>query len=282
MTKGTAYEYFTQEVYQFIVSDENFDTVEVEQDVSLLGRSGVHHQIDVYWKFEYAGVLHQVAIECKNYESFVNLGLARNFHAALLDIGNISGMMVTKLGFQSGVRKYASFYGVQLKLLQGVEEIDWAGKIKKIQISATMVLPEYSMPKVIIDEEWLKANVDSTLWDSPFHISGDADKIWVYNADGSPYKNFFELQNEHQALKEKRQSGTHSIKVDDKFIDASPEVGRVKLKEIEWQFRITESQPSITTIDAMNVIKAVVTDVKTESQIQVHNDGQVIKRKAKK
>ena len=71
MNQNTAYERFTQEIYQQLVNLDVVRTTKVQHDVKLEGRSGQKHQIDVYWEYEIAGNKHRVAIECKNYNTLV-------------------------------------------------------------------------------------------------------------------------------------------------------------------------------------------------------------------
>jgi len=129
------YEKLTQSIYQAILSNEGFEQIKVEHNGKLVGRSGVEHQIDVYWKFKLANVEQSVLIECKNYSSALTLEKVRNFHAVINDIGNCKGIMVTKVGYQDGAKKYADFYGIDLKVLRKPTEEDWHGRIKDIHIN---------------------------------------------------------------------------------------------------------------------------------------------------
>src|SRR4051794_23468650 len=52
------------------------------------------------------GVLHKVAIECKNLSRNVELGHVRDFAAVLSDIPGLRGIMVTSKGFARGAKKY--------------------------------------------------------------------------------------------------------------------------------------------------------------------------------
>ncbi len=54
------YEKFAQEVYQKLVNADVVKSTEVRHDIRILGKSGQKHQIDVYWEYEIAGVLHKV------------------------------------------------------------------------------------------------------------------------------------------------------------------------------------------------------------------------------
>ncbi len=129
------YEKLTQVIYQSILNKEGVKNVHVRYNEIVVGKSGVGHQIDVLWCFEQAGVKHSVLIECKNYSSAIALEKIRNFFAVLHDIGNARGIMVTRVGYQEGVERFASFYDIGLKLLRRPTEDDWQGKIRKVDIN---------------------------------------------------------------------------------------------------------------------------------------------------
>ena len=135
------YELLTQAIYKDILAREGVNTVNVQHNVSIAGRSGVEHQVDVYWEFKQAGITHRVLIECKNYASNLTLEKARNFFAVVHDIGNCVGIIVTKTGYQSGAAAFCKHYGLALKLLRKPTERDWEGRIREIHIKMTPRVP---------------------------------------------------------------------------------------------------------------------------------------------
>lgn len=135
------YELLTQAIYRDILVREGVSTANVHHNVSIAGRSGVEHQVDVYWEFRQAGITHRVLIECKNYASNLTLEKARNFFAVVHDIGNCVGIMVTKTGYQSGAAAFCKYYGLALKLLRKPMEEDWEGRIKEIHINMIPRVP---------------------------------------------------------------------------------------------------------------------------------------------
>jgi hypothetical protein len=142
------YEKLTQAIYQAILREEGIDNIIVEHNVNIKGRSDVEHQIDVFWKFKQAHIDHSVLIECKNYSEALKLEKVRNFHAVTYDIGNCNGIMVTKIGWQSGAKIYAEYYGIDLKILRKPIKKDWEGKIKDIKIhsNAKTLVSNEDMP----------------------------------------------------------------------------------------------------------------------------------------
>ena len=137
MSESTTYELLAQAMYQSILSAEGIENIDVRHNVDIAGKSGVEHQIDVHWKFRQAGIEHTVLVECKHYSSTVELGHVRNFFGVVHDIG-ARGVMVTTVGFQSGAKEFADFYGINLKLLRTPAAKDWEGRIRDIHINVVM------------------------------------------------------------------------------------------------------------------------------------------------
>jgi len=135
------YELLTQAIYQTILLEEGERNIEVKHNLPVAGRSGVEHQIDVFWRFKRAGVTHTVLVECKNYSSAITLEKVRNLFAVAHDIGNCQAIMVTKTGFQGGAVRFAKHYGIHLKLLRKPIGDDWKGRIKDIIVRMRARIP---------------------------------------------------------------------------------------------------------------------------------------------
>jgi len=140
---STEYEKVAQQVYQAILATDEVETIDVLHNVQITGRSGVAHQIDVYWRYLKDGVEHQVLVECKYYKSTIELIHARNLLGLLTDIPNSQGVLLTTVGFQSGVVNLCNFYGISLKRLRDPQGSDWDGFIQKVEIEGILNRTEY-------------------------------------------------------------------------------------------------------------------------------------------
>lgn len=220
------YEMLARAIYEAILQREGVNNVNVQHNVQLAGRSGVKHQVDVFWEFRQAGVLHRVLIECKNYSSNLTLEKARNFFAVLHDVGNCSGIIVTRTGFQSGVTDFCKFYGINLKLLRKPTDADWQGRVKKFVLNFIPRVPVSNEEHPIVCNLYVRpgsdeqaARLNSTLEKSPnilqakpttrfLNSSGepitDEFKWWIpkqldvlSKPDGGPYKQDLELKDHY-------------------------------------------------------------------------------------
>jgi hypothetical protein len=106
MKRGTSLEKGVQQVYTYLLNMRD-EGVVVGNSIFMTGKSGVQHEIDVYYEFSKAGIRHRVAIECKDWATQVSKGQIQEFESKLRDIGNITGVMIARRGYQSGAETFA-------------------------------------------------------------------------------------------------------------------------------------------------------------------------------
>ena len=93
MKAGKELENYVQFVYQKLL-DFMDEGAMVSSNVSVIGKSGVKHEFDVYYEFQHLNMRHRIAIECKDWNTPVSKGEVGEFLSKLNDLNNISGMMV--------------------------------------------------------------------------------------------------------------------------------------------------------------------------------------------
>jgi len=111
MKPGSSLEKDVQRVYSFLLNMRD-EGVVVGNSVYMTGKSGVQHEIDVYYEFSRAGIRHRVAIECKDWATPVSKGQIQEFESKLRDIGNITGVVVSRNGYQSGADGFAKYHDI--------------------------------------------------------------------------------------------------------------------------------------------------------------------------
>jgi hypothetical protein len=149
------YERIARDIYEAILRREG-SKAEVKHNVTIKGRSGVGHQIDVYWKIRQAGVDHTVLIDCKDFGRPVSLEKVRNWFGVMQDVTNCNAVLVTREGYQSGAAQFANFYGIGLKLLRHPTDEDWSGHIRDIHfildarfpIGPLKITPQYVLTDI--------------------------------------------------------------------------------------------------------------------------------------
>ena len=148
---STDYEKLARNIYEDILVLDGVNNIDVKHNAKIKGKSGVEHQIDVFWEYKYAGVSHKVLIECKHYSEPVSLLHVRNLHGLITDIPNSTGLLVTTIGYQSGVVEYANFYGMGLKIIRKPQGKDWDGCIQIVNIEMQLLKNNYINFKLELD-----------------------------------------------------------------------------------------------------------------------------------
>ena len=264
---NTEYERFTQEIYQQLVNLDVVRTTKVQHDVKLEGRSGQKHQIDVYWEYEIAGNKHRVAIECKNYNSLVPIGKVRDFKGVLDDLNGVNGIMVTKVGYQEGAKKYAQEYGISLKELRtpryGETIIGEIENRMHYEVRYTLFW---------VDEEWAAKNgfdveryrkrleiihpSSPHIWNNPPYIHLERKDDTIRDESGKKITTMGEL--EHQIPDHPTDEFPFVFSFDDAFIE-SRYFGRVKIFAVKFDYNV-EDQIQTISLDAGDLVKAILKD----------------------
>lgn len=273
MNINTEYELLTKDIFETLLKDDGV-TIDVQHNVEIQGKA-FKHQIDVYWEYKVAGITHKVAIECKNYNSNVSVAKVRDFYGVLSDIGNINGIMVSKKGFQKGAKEFAEHYGINLRELREPNDADWKGRVKTIQISMNIALPQVKQRKFNIDEEWVKKNIElPEKGDFSYQISGMADEIWIVDKEGKHLKNMHQLDNELPHNWEKEEDITHSYEFQDGYLEIE-KYGKIKIKSIDYLYDVHKGEPMPIIIDGAASAKAILKDAITGEIRFFNKDGTV-------
>lgn len=274
MNENTEYELLTMRIYQLLLKKQGFNTIEVKHNIKVKGKSNVEHQIDVFWEFKMADIPHMVAIECKNYNSNISLSRIRDFHSVLQDIGNVSGILVTKAGFQSGVIAYAKHHGIGLKLLRNPIEEDWDGKLKKIEFNIHTIVPQIKSRKINIDEEWFKSNIEKDKWNLPFSINGMSNEIWILDKNGNKYKSILDLEQGVPTNWITEFDLIHTYEFAENYIEVNL-LGMLKLRDIVFQYDVLTGEGVKIMIDAEKIVDKILRDILTNEIKFIHKDGEV-------
>lgn len=112
MKKGTTFEDYVHFVYESLLNSRG-EKVQVSKRTTFRLPSGETYEIDVYYQFERAGVLHKVAIECKDWKGPISQGEVLEFSQKIKNISeNIVGVIISRNGFQPGADKVAERHGI--------------------------------------------------------------------------------------------------------------------------------------------------------------------------
>ena len=117
---GKRYEKLVQDIYQRLL-DMDGHNIKVRHDIRLKSKiEGIMYQVDVYFEFFVGDIQHRVVIECKDHKSPIKIDVVEAFKSRLDHIGNCTGIIISKNGFQRGAKLFAE--ANDILLLHGSEE----------------------------------------------------------------------------------------------------------------------------------------------------------------
>lgn len=270
MNPNTYYELFTQEIYRQLGQAIKVNAATVQHNVKLEGKSGQKHQIDVYWEYEKDGRTHRVAIECKNYSRRISLEKVCAFKGVLDDLDGVCGIMVSKVGFQKGAKKYAQQYGISLKELRTPGHGETiVGEIENHLHS------EVRYTLFWIDEDWAAKNSfdveqyrkhlsllytsRTELWTSlPFIYLDRKDDV-LKDESGNMITSLKEL--EKRMPDHPTNDFPFVFKFDNAFLE-SRDFGPIKILAVKYDYNIHDQHQTIA-LDAGVLVKAIIKDAQS-------------------
>lgn len=259
MNQNTEYEKFAQEIYQELLNSESINKIDVQHNIKLTGKSGQQHQIDVYWEFKINGVVHKVVIECKNYNSEISIGRVRDFFGVLFDLTDVSGIMVTKVGYQKGAKKYADHYNINLRELRTPHEKDDC-RIGELKIDMQIGIRRRFF---LFDDDWARANdIDLSLYRSRMASISLQSDAWNDEYLPLEIKRAAILDEKGQVIitfDELDKKAEHVYSFENAYVD-SCHWGCVKIEAIKYVNK-EKREPKVYVIDARNAVKAILKDV---------------------
>lgn len=276
MERGTEYELFTQEVCRLIAEYQNLGASSVKQNVKLKGKSGVLHQVDVYWVYEDRGEEHRVAIECKNYCKRVSIARVRDFYGVISDLENVKGIMVTTVGYQKGAKKFADYYGIALKQLRTPRDGE-----SVIGECVSRIEGDCQSCIYLVDEDWaVQHNIDisayrrrldciglnsANRWTNSRYVPLDTIDNLIKDAKGNILSSINELEQREPDLKPDDDSAVYIF--DDAYI-MTRSWAMVKIKEVKLERKSFQEQHTYS-IDAGEFVRAIIEDAKDEKKMAV-------------
>jgi hypothetical protein len=266
MNTNTEYEKFTQEVCERLALYQGISS-SVQHNVKLKGKSGLEHQVDVFWEYEKDGNVHRVAIECKNYNQKISIGRVRDFFGVLYDVGNIKGVMACKKGYQEGAKKFADYYNITLEELREpqegetiIGEFDW-----HFEADVTRCL-------FLVDEEWAQSHKfdiqgyrekqdmlsfnGTKRWSKSTHLSLDRTDDFIRDAKGKVLRS---IDDFHKRVPDKQPDANTDIYcLKDSYVN-NKYWGLMKINEIKFE-RENIRDDKTYAIDAGVFAKAILKD----------------------
>lgn len=256
---STSYEQFVQGVYQLLVDQDAVRNVEVQHNVTLTGRSGATHQIDVFWQFQIAGQLYRTCVECKRYTSTVKKTHVAAFTTVLEDIGNANGIFVTTEGYQKGARLLAKGKNIRLIRLNPV--------IREVHIQMNLQVPEYKSFSLEFDVPAVKA-ILANLGRTSYQYSVRGGDAVLRNSQTG------ELSSLEKAIgPQPSVGGTYRIDLSNYSVQT--ELAWMPLTAATYELEYSEIKDTMV-VKPETAVNAILEDVLANTQSYVHDDGTLL------
>lgn len=267
MNTNTEYEKFTRELCERLALYKGLLSSNVQHNVKLRGKSGLNHQIDVYWEYNKDGIVHRVAIECKNYSYGVSIGKVRDFYGVISDLDNVKGIMVTTVGYQTGAKKFADYYGISLKELRAprdgetvIGELDM--HFETDVTHRLFLINEEWAAKQGFDINWHRERTamwslkNREKWMNATHLPLGTVDDYIRDADGRVLLSIEELQK-HKP--DKHPDDNTNIYCFENAYVKNEYWGLIKIDEIKFEREFTKDEQTYS-VDAGHFVRAILAD----------------------
>jgi hypothetical protein len=153
---GKAFEKFVTGLTKQLLRSEGI-TVRVKHNASLVGRSGLSHQVDVYWEVRIAGILHRVVIECRDWASRLSMDHVQQLQGKLVDLPGCRGVLVSQEGFQSGAVELARQYDIVPQIMRVPRDEDYSGFLRSVLFRHCIKTRAIKEIRFVHPPEWVDA-----------------------------------------------------------------------------------------------------------------------------
>ena len=272
VSRGTAYELFVKQVYEAIIATDGICTIEVQHNIKLEGRSGCKHQIDVYWEFQVGGQTFRTAIECKAFDKTVQVGRVRDFYGVLADIPGLSGVFVTKKGYQQGAKLFGEHYGIALKEIRAPEEGDWDGRVRDIVMN--FIVPDVRF-RDLRPKFTPRAIADQT--EEVIQTGFLSNQPIIFSPAGLPVASVNDLLGKASIPKDSAQNLSEHFSFPDHTFRVDQTELEISGVEVVYDVAIVTEQ---LVLKGDELITAIISDALTKDLSVMHSDGSV--RKSRK
>ncbi len=113
------FELFVKQLY------EQDMQLEVEHDVTLIGKSGAKRQIDVLIKHKTKLHEYVTIVECKRWKEKVDRSRVDILFASIEDLNASKGVIFTTSGYEEGAEKYAQSKNIDLFIVRDLTDEEW-------------------------------------------------------------------------------------------------------------------------------------------------------------
>lgn len=258
-SESNNYELLVKELHEALFKADGVENISVLNNVRIRGKSGASHQIDVYWEFKIAGVMYKTCIECKHWNSSVKKSHVASFSTVIEDIGNVTGIFATTVGYQKGAKLLGKDKGIRLILVNYL--------LKEINLNLKFKVPETQIVDLEFDRKHAKcllAEKGMLSFEGKLNLTGFEE---LYDTDGNRKCLLIDLFN---GLNSKK--GDNRLELIDTYFKT--EIGNIRLNAILYRTSYRQIE-TYNLIPVNDISKAIMEDIFENTACYLNDDGSV-------
>ena len=193
---GVSYELFVQRVQQAIIDAQGiggYKNINVQHNVKLVDKNGIMRQFDLYWEFEFGGVVYRNIIECKDFANSVPIEKIDALAGKLSSFPGLHGVIATPNAVQSGAMKQAEAKGIDVLIVRADSDADWKTPdgvpyIKTIHVKLVGIVPPQVVQfNPVFDRIWAKeqgiTRVSYSCTPKELQFEEKSGRVWTLQDD---------------------------------------------------------------------------------------------------
>ena len=268
---------------QAILNSEEYakqKNILVEKNKLIKDRNGIEREFDLYWEYEFGGVIYKTVIECRDYESTIPIGHIDALVGKLQDLPGLKPVFATKMGCQSGALTKARQHDIELLIVREQNDTDWSDEYGNPLFKGANIIGQFIFPARItefhplIDGKWIKENRPDIDVTKPFQVQGLNNEIFIDDVFSNEKYSLYDLA-ESLTVVEDNKPGNYERTKD--FTEAYILFKNIKVKIISYKVLYTIPKPMEMnwSFDFSQKVKGVVEYLNRGIKKKVFNDGAI-------
>lgn len=285
MKQGTKYEDFVGNLQRALIeTDELFQhkRIQVEQNKKIIDRCGIKREFDLYWEYEFAGVIYKTVIECKDYSRPITVDKIDAFIGKLHDLPGLIPVFATTIGYQSGAKNKAEQNGIEALIVREQNESDWHDKdgnsyIREININF-LIHSRITVTEVhpFLDRDWLLENTDITLDQLGKAIIVSPEVTKVEDCKQNTLKPLIDYLEEIDRLRDDTYGEhEHTFVFEEAYIFF--EDRKLKMKQLIVKYNRSEPVSMPMRIDYSKEMIGVMEYLSRKEKVSIFRNGKIIR-----
>lgn len=273
------YEFFVKELQETLLNAEKLGlqkNIAIEHHKIIKDNAGIEREFDLYWEYEFGGLVYKTIIECKDYKAPVSIEKIDALIGKVRDIPGLRLVFATKVGYQNGAEIKAKQNGVELLVVRKPTAYDWVDENGVSLIRSVDISFQIQYPARILNFDPL---VDKKVYDEnqkqPIFEGCLSNELLIN--DGLKTLSFFDLENQ-LGLKHKENWGVFedSVKFEKEGRLSSPSQ-ELTILGYNVKYEVRKPEEVNFTVNASEHLYGVLEYLSNNQKILFWRNGRITK-----